>query len=58
MHGGASMPTTDNGYVHFSGLYSMQDGATNIELGGAYSINVNNDAENPTNVYVGSLGPL
>ena len=54
VHGGASMPVNDNGYVHFSGLFSRQDNATNIVLGGAYSINVNNDLDNPTNVYVGS----
>lgn len=54
VHGGTSFPTSNNGYAHFSGLYSTQDGATNIEMGGAYSIMVNNDLENPTNVYVGS----
>jgi type IX secretion system PorP/SprF family membrane protein len=54
VHGGASIPVNNDGYVHFSGLYSTQDNATNIVLGGAYSINVNNDANNPTNVYLGS----
>jgi type IX secretion system PorP/SprF family membrane protein len=55
VHGGASMPVNTDGYVHFSGLYSRQDNATNIVLGGAYSINVNNnDVESPTNVYFGS----
>lgn len=55
VHGGASMPVNTDGYVHFSGLYSRQDNATNIVFGGAYSINVNNnDMESPTNVYFGS----
>ena len=55
VHGGASMPVNTDGYVHFSALYSRQDNATNIVLGGAYSINVNNnDIESPTNVYFGS----
>ncbi len=55
VHGGASLPVNTDGYVHFSGLYSRQDNATNIVLGGAYSINVNNnDIESPTNVYFGS----
>ena len=55
VHGGASLPVNTDGYVHFSGLYSRQDNATNIVLGGAYSINVNNnDVESPTNVYFGS----
>jgi type IX secretion system PorP/SprF family membrane protein len=54
VHGGAAFPVTNDGYVHFSGLFSRQDAATNIELGGAYSINVNNNAQNATNVYIGS----
>jgi hypothetical protein len=48
------MPVTNDGYVHFSALYSRQDNATNVVLGGAYSINVNHDNDNPTNLYVGS----
>ncbi|MBS1917419.1 MAG: PorP/SprF family type IX secretion system membrane protein [Bacteroidetes bacterium] len=54
VHGGAAFPVTNDGYVHFSALFSKQDAATNVELGGAYSINVNNNAESPVNVYVGS----
>jgi hypothetical protein len=54
VHGGAAFPVTNDGYVHFSGLFSRQDAATNIEIGGAYSINVNNNAQSPTNVYIGS----
>ena len=54
LHGGASLPVTDDGYIHLSGLYSRQDNATNVVLGGAWSINVNNANDNPTNVYVGS----
>ena len=54
VHGGASIPVTNDGYVHFSGLYSRQDNAVNVVLGGAWSINVNSDLESPTNVYLGS----
>ncbi len=54
VHGGASIPVSNDGYVHFSGLYSRQDNATNVVLGGAWSLNVNNDNNSPTNVYVGS----
>ena len=54
VHGGASLPVTDNGYIHLSGLYSRQDAASNFVVGGAWSINVSNANDNPTNVYVGS----
>ncbi len=57
VHGGASFPlssTSSANYIHFSGLYSRQANATDIQLGGAWSANVNNDNENPINFYVGS----
>ncbi len=57
IHGGGSFPlsgTSSTNYVHVSGLVSKQDGATNVVLGGAWSVNVNNDDDNPTNFYLGS----
>jgi hypothetical protein len=57
VHGGASFPLSSSSsanYIHFSGLYSQQANATDIQLGGAWSANVNNDNENPVNFYVGS----
>jgi type IX secretion system PorP/SprF family membrane protein len=59
IHGGGSFPLSTTGsdmsqYIHFSGLYSRQANALDIELGGAWSANVNNSSENPVNFYVGS----
>jgi type IX secretion system PorP/SprF family membrane protein len=57
VHGGGSFPVSSNGlsnYVHFSGMYSRQANATDVELGGAWSSNLNNDRENPINFYLGS----
>jgi len=54
LHGGLSQPISNGSYVHFSGLYSNQAGANEFVLGGAWSVNVNNDNDNPTNFYAGS----
>jgi type IX secretion system PorP/SprF family membrane protein len=55
VHGGFSQPIEGStSYIHFSGLYSRQDNATDVVLGGAWSVNVNNDNDNPTNFYAGS----
>jgi type IX secretion system PorP/SprF family membrane protein len=57
LHGGYSFPTTPNSsqnYIHFSGMYSQQAEARDIVLGGAWSVNVNNNDANPVNFYLGS----
>lgn len=57
LHAGYSFPLSANNtlnYIHFSGMYSQQADATNIVLGGAWSINVNNNDVNPINFYLGS----
>jgi type IX secretion system PorP/SprF family membrane protein len=55
VHGGLSQPVSDGtSYVHFSGLYSNQANANEFVLGGAWSIMVNHDTDNPTNFYAGS----
>jgi type IX secretion system PorP/SprF family membrane protein len=57
LHAGYSFPlssTSNQNFLHFSGLYSQQADATNIVLGGAWSVNVNNNDNNPVNFYLGS----
>jgi type IX secretion system PorP/SprF family membrane protein len=57
LHGGYSFPLSTNStqnYLHFSGLFSKQAEATNVVLGGAWSINVNNNETDPVNFYLGS----
>jgi len=51
---GGKIPTGQNNYFHFSANHSMQANAHNTMIGGAYSLNVNNDEENPINVYLGT----
>ena len=51
---GGKIPVGPYNYLHFSANHSMQAGARNTMIGGAYALNVNNDEENPTNVYLGS----
>lgn len=50
---GGKIPMGTYNYLHFAANYSMQAKAHNTMLGGAYSLNVNNDEANPTNVYLG-----
>ena len=57
MHGGYSFPLSDNSttnYLHFSGLFSRQANATDAMLGGAWSVNVNNNDVAPINFYAGA----
>jgi type IX secretion system PorP/SprF family membrane protein len=59
IHGGGSFPLASSGsdmtqYAHFSALYSRQANAVDVEIGGAWSANLNNNSENPVNFYLGS----
>lgn len=54
IHGGGYFPVAENATLNLSAVHSRQAGATNTVIGGALALNVNNDAENPTNFYVGS----
>jgi type IX secretion system PorP/SprF family membrane protein len=58
LHGGFSFPLSQNdntNFIHLSGLYSSQADAEDIELGGAWSYNLNADeANNPINLYLGT----
>ena len=51
---GGKIPVGTYNYLYFAANHSMQAKAYNTMVGGAYSLNVNNDEENPTNVYLGS----
>jgi|APDOM4702015023_1054809.scaffolds.fasta_scaffold08348_2 type IX secretion system PorP/SprF family membrane protein len=51
---GGRLPTNQYNAFHFSTNYSMQSGANNFILGGAYAMNLNYDEENPVNVYMGA----
>lgn len=51
---GAKIPLGTYNYLHFAANHSMQAKAHNTMIGGAFSLNVNNSEENPTNVYLGS----
>ena len=56
MHGGASFPISSANnlnFIHFSGLYSKQAGATNAMLGAAWSNNLTGNDDNPLNFYLG-----
>ena len=41
-------------FLHLAANYSMQAKANNTVIGGTFSYNVNNDEDNPTNVYIGA----
>ena len=54
LQAGGKIPVGTYNYLHIAANHSMQAKAHNTMLGGAYSLNVNNDEENPTNVYLGA----
>jgi type IX secretion system PorP/SprF family membrane protein len=54
LQAGVKIPMGTYNYFHFSANHSMQAKAHNTVIGGAYSLNVNNDEENPTNLYLGA----
>jgi type IX secretion system PorP/SprF family membrane protein len=51
---GAKIPVGTYNYLHLSANHSMQAKTYNTMVGGAFSLNVNNDEENPTNLYIGA----
>jgi type IX secretion system PorP/SprF family membrane protein len=51
---GGKIPVGTYNYLHIAGNHSTQAKAHNSMLGAAFSLNVNNDDENPTNVYLGT----
>lgn len=54
LQAGGMLPLADNNAVHFSAIHSRQAGAVNTVLGGAYMLNLNDDPERSTNLYMGS----
>jgi type IX secretion system PorP/SprF family membrane protein len=54
LQAGVKIPMGTYNYFHFSANHSIQAKAHNTVIGGAYSLNVNNDEENPTNLYLGA----
>jgi type IX secretion system PorP/SprF family membrane protein len=54
LHGGGMLPMGEFNAIHFSANHSRQANATVTVLGGAYMLNVNQDNQNPTNLYIGS----
>lgn len=54
LQAGGMMPLADNNAVHFSAIHSRQAGAVNTVFGGAYMLNINDDPERVTNLYLGS----
>jgi len=54
VHGGASFPLNDQLTIDASAISQFQNEANETLIGGALAINVNQDHDDPTNVYVGS----
>lgn len=53
LHAGGSFPIAENASLQLSGLHSRQAGAVNTVLGGNVAVQMNQDQEVPTNVYLG-----
>jgi len=51
---GGKIPVGTYNAVHFAANYSLQAKAQNTMIGAAFSLNVNNDEENPVNMYLGA----
>jgi type IX secretion system PorP/SprF family membrane protein len=54
IHAGGKIPIGSYHAIHLSALHSIQAKATNTVAGGTFMYNVNNNEENPTNVYLGA----
>lgn len=54
LQAGGMLPIGEFNAIHFSANHSRQANATNTVVGGAYAINVSQDASSPTNLYLGS----
>ncbi len=58
LQAGGRIPHGPNNYIHLSTNFSFQANAKNFVIGGAYALNVNNNQDDPTNVYLGSWARL
>lgn len=54
LQAGGKLPVGYNNAIHIAVNHSMQSKATNTVFGGAYSLNLNQNEQNPTNVYAGA----
>jgi type IX secretion system PorP/SprF family membrane protein len=54
LQAGGKLPVGYNNAVHFAVNHSMQAKATNTTFGGAYALNLNQNEQNPTNIYAGA----
>ncbi len=54
IHGGGSLPISDQLTLHASVIHQIQNQASETTIGAAISANLNNDADNPSSVYLGS----
>jgi type IX secretion system PorP/SprF family membrane protein len=54
LQAGGRLPLAEFNAVHFSAIHSRQANAVNTVIGGAYMINVAQDPQAPTNLYLGS----
>jgi len=53
-HAGGYFPAGQSSSIHLSGLYSMQAGASEALVGGAWQYTLSEASEKPTNLYLGS----
>lgn len=53
LQAGGKIPVGPYNYLHFAANHSIQAKAHNTLVGGAFSLNVNQNEDNPTNIYVG-----
>ena len=54
IHGGGAFPLTDILTINTSLIHQVQNKASETLVGAALSANLNNDTENPSNIYLGS----
>ena len=54
LQAGGKIPIGSYNFLHVSAIYSLQAKAHNTVAGGAFSYNVNQNEENPVNVYIGA----
>ena len=54
LQAGGRIPVGPYNSLHIAANHSMQAKAHNTMIGGAYALNLNQDEENPTNVYFGT----
>ncbi len=54
IHGGGTFPLNYMLSINASAIHQIQNKASETLIGGALSANLNNDADNPTNIYFGS----